>query len=87
MQFSVDEKELGDFLAKELVGIHEITEMVREHPRYRGGTKQRANVLTQTAGFPPPIPTTLARGRLWYRSQVQKFLDEFHPPMEETNIG
>lgn len=72
-------RELTEFLAEEIVGLHEIGELVI----YSGASKkQYIDVLTTRHGFPSPI-TRLSRGRLWYKSQVIKFLREKNIPMKE----
>lgn len=80
LKFKTDDEDLKKFIGTELVGLSEITIMIKRHPHYSSNTRQRAFELTQHPDFPPSLPVTLARGRLWYRSDVAVFLDKVRPP-------
>lgn len=63
------EQELSRPLYPELVGIHEIAELL-------GVTRQRASALAASAQFPRPL-TKIAAGPVWPRPWITRFLREW----------
>lgn len=75
--FDIKDKELKEFLRKELVGLNEIKEIMEEYTYFSSRSRQRAYELTQRSDFPKSLPLQLVRGRLWFKTEVLEFFDHY----------
>lgn len=57
----------------DLVGVAEIRDMLG------GISRQRANVITNTKGFPDPV-ARLVMGKVWLRQDVEQWIAQHRPP-------
>lgn len=62
----------------ELVGVAEIRVMLG------GVSRQRANVITSAKGFPDPV-AVLAMGKVWRKSDVERWIKRHRPRLNEDD--
>lgn len=52
----------------DLLTLQDIADM------HRCSTRHARDVIIRTPGFPPPVPTSTKKRRLWHRADVHAFL-------------